>query len=664
MRLILLFALLGLGSGGLIAGLAIAVVATYRGAGVVNFATGGVAMVGGYAFWSLHVGSYGIRLSTPVALLCTVLVLAALGVLIEWLVYRPLRTAPPLAKLIATLALLLALQAAVVLAFGTTQQPEPSILPSSSLHALGSVIPVNGLVIAGIAVLLGISLDCYYRLSAFGLRTRAAAEAAEAASLFGLSIDQLSKVNAILATVIAGGFGVLAASLTQLDPTTLPLLVVPALAAALLAGMNSFTLAAAAGLGIGILDSLINYVSTKSWFPTVDGVALPGVTDLVVFVIVVIAIALKGRKLAARGEIVERHLPQAPVPQHLARTAMPAIVIGVAALLCLPADFRGATINSLIGVVMAASLVVIVGFVGQISVVQLALAGVGGFVVSHLAVNAGVGFPLAPLAAITAATVLGAVTAVSALRVRGVSLAIVTLAAAVAISNFYFANPSWGGGETGSPVPEPRLFGLDLGPHAGFRGLSGGIPSPVFGWFTLAVAVGVCLGVCLLRRGRLGQQMLAVRANERSAAAIGINVRSVKIMGSAIGASIAGLAGALYAYNFGSVSSDQFDPLTALSLIAFAYVGGITYVSGAVIAGLISTGGLLPYALSKWGGLSGTWFLLASGLLVIVLLRTSADGLAGAYRRARRRQPLRGPRPTRPLAAKVPLPVRQGSAES
>ena len=85
----------------------------------------------------------------------------------------------------------------------------------------------------------------------------------------------------------------------------------------------------------------------------------------------------------------------------------------------LPFDFRQALTNSLIGIVMALSLVVITGFVGQISVVQLALAGVAGFTVSHLAVDAGIGFPLAPLAGVAAAVLLGLVTAVSALRVRG-----------------------------------------------------------------------------------------------------------------------------------------------------------------------------------------------------------------------------------------------------
>ena len=74
------------------------------------------------------------------------------------------------------------------------------------------------------------------------------------------------------------------------------------------------------------------------------------------------------------------------------------------------------------------------------------------------------------------------------------------------------------------------------------------------------------------------------------------------------------MAGCLYAYNFGSVSPDRFSAFTALSLIAFAYAGGITQVSGAVFAGLISAQALLPYALDKWFGLTGNWFLLFGGV--------------------------------------------------
>ena len=325
-------------------------------------------------------------------------------------------------------------------------------------------------------------------------------------------------------------------------------------------------------------------------------------------------------------------------------TTVPAAAICAIALVVLPFDFREALINTLIGTVMALSLVVITGFVGQISILQLTLAGVAGFAISHLAVNAGIGFPLAPVLGAGAALVLGLITAASALRVRGVSLAVVTLAAVVAITNFGFLNPTWGGGQTGSPVPEPKLFGLDLGPHAPFRGLDGNLPSPVFGWAALAVTVALCLTVALIRRGDLGRRMLAVRSNERAAAAAAIDPRVIKLIAFGVSSVIAGLAGGLYAYNFGSVSADRFDPFTALSLIAFAYAGGITLISGAVFAGLISTQALFPYALDKWFGINGNWFLLFGGAILIVTLIQNPEGVAGAfYKRTHKRPAVRPP---------------------
>jgi branched-chain amino acid transport system permease protein len=314
-------------------------------------------------------------------------------------------------------------------------------------------------------------------------------------------------------------------------------------------------------------------------------------------------------------------------------------IVCAAALVFLPWDFRQALIVSLLASLICLSYVIITGFVGQISVVQLALAGVAGFTVSHMAVDFGIEFPLAPLIAVTVATVLGLLVAVSALRVRGVSLAVVTLAAAVAIEKFGFVNYKWGGGSGASPVPPPEIGGWSLGPDSSWRGLDGKLPSPVFGFFLLAVIVALCLLIASVRRSSLGRQMLAVRSNERAAAAAGVNVTVVKLIGFGLAALIAGAAGVMYSYEFGGVSAGRFGAFAALGLIAFAYVGGITMISGAFIAGLISTSGLVSYALDKWFGLSGNWALLFAGVALIVTLIMNPEGVAGAnYTKAQQRK--------------------------
>jgi branched-chain amino acid transport system permease protein len=214
--------------------------------------------------------------------------------------------------------------------------------------------------------------------------------------------------------------------------------------------------------------------------------------------------------------------------------------------------------------------------------------------------------------------------------VRGVSLAVVTLAAAVAIDQFGFQNTTWGAGSYGSPVEQPSLGGLNLGSTASFRGVDGNIPSPILGFVFVGVVVLLCLFVANLRRSNLGQRMLAVRSNERAAAAAGVNVAHVKFIAFGLSSFIAGTAGWMYAYNFGSVNASRFGILIALSFVAFAYIGGITMVSGAVFGGLIATEGLFSHLIESVFGISGNWLLLFGGLVLILNLISFPEGVAGS----------------------------------
>jgi branched-chain amino acid transport system permease protein len=634
---IILFALLGLGTGAVIAGLAISVVVTFRGSGIINLATGAVAMVAAYAFWALKTDFFDITLSTAPAVIAAIAVAVAAGVLTEFVVFRPLRTSSPLAKLIASLGILLTLQATVLLSFGSSAKQVPNILPRDSVELFSVQLPVNRFWMAGIVVAIGLVLAGLYRWTRFGLATRAASEDEVAGMLAGLSPNQLSLANTVMASAIAGVIGIISGPLAQADSTTLALLIAPALAAALFARFTSIAIACISGLLLGVGQSLMYYVSTLSWFPkSKGGNPLPGVQALLIFLVIVAALYVRGANLPTRGELVEKRLPAAPRARRLAGPTAVLAAVGAVLLILLPYGYRQALMLSLIGIVVCLSLVVITGFVGQVSLAQVTLAGVCGFTVSHLVVDAGVGFPWGPIIGSLAAVVVGTTVGASALRVRGVSLAVVTIAGVVAIEQFGFANERWGAGSGGSPVRQPRLFGIDIGSNAAFRGLDGKLPSPVLGFVYLAAVVGLCLLVANVRRSTLGQQMLAVRSNERAAAAAGISVTRVKFTAYAISSFIAGTAGWMYAYNFGSVSAARFGFLIALGFVAFAYIGGITMVSGAIIGGLVATEGLVPYFFEEAFSVSGNWSLLLGGLLLIVTLIQNPDGIAGTtYRKWR-----------------------------
>jgi ABC-type branched-subunit amino acid transport system permease subunit len=627
-----LFALLGLGEGALIAALAISVVVFYRGSGTVNLSMGAIAMVASYLNYSFGAGTFGFTPPGWLALLLTLVIIAVLGTIIEFGLFWPLRTSSPLAKLAASLGLLLLAQALIAIIYGNSTLSPTSILPGAPVHVFGKVVPEDRLWLALIVVVLAAALWAVYRFSPFGLATRAAAESEPFAMYAGLSPRRLSLANSLLASVIAGAFGILVAPLITLNTTQLPLEIVPALGAALFAGFSSLGVACFAGLVMGALSSLLNYWSSQPWFPQSQGNPINGLPELLFFVLVAIAMAWRGSKMPARGELVEKRMPLAPRPENLVRNSLIALVIGVVLLIVFPYDFRQALVNSMLGAMICLSLIVVIGYVGQISVVQVGLAGVTGYAMSHMLTSAGgvwADFPIAPLVGVVAALVVGFITAVASLRVRGVSLAVVTLAGMYAIENFGFGNALWGAQATGSPVSPLHVFGVNLSPTASFRGIDGKVPSPVFGFVVLVVLILLSILVAAIRRGKIGQKMLAVRSNERAAAAAGINVRQVKLTAFMVSALIAGICGALYAYNFGTVSADLFGTVNSLVIIAYAYFGGITMITGALFAGLGATQGLIPQAFQTWWGLSGNWALLIGAVGLLVTLVGNPDGIAG-----------------------------------
>ncbi len=331
-----------------------------------------------------------------------------------------------------------------------------------------------------------------------------------------------------------------------------------------------------------------------------------------------IAVVARGGRIQSRGEILEKRLPAAPMARHALRSAVVYGAVAAAALYVFPAAYRQSLIMSLIDVVLLLSIVVVTGYVGQVSAAQLAIGGIAGFGTGEAALHWHLGSVPAALLGIVAATIVGFLLAVPALRVRGVSLAVVTLAAAVAIEAFVFSNPQVT--VAGDTIPIPEVFGWDFGPGNSFAGLNGAEPSPVFGWVVLGVVIVVGLFICNLRRSRLGQELLAVRANERAAAASGICVRNVKLIGFTLASTIAGVGGVLIAVSAGTVLPSSYDTITALSLIAFAYIGGITTIQGAVIGGFIFTGNLLTICLQNWFGVPGSYTTLVAGLALIAVL--------------------------------------------
>ena len=641
MEQILLFAVLGLGGGALTAGLAQSLILTYRGSGTINIAAGSVAMLAAFVFYGLRTegflllpfltvaGGTGRVVPLIPAVVDTLLVSAAAGVGLHYLVLRPLRQQSALAKLVATVGVLIIVQAYVVLVFGTQGKAAPEVLPSPVIKMLGGSVPGNRLILLALVVGLALGLAALYRWSGFGLATRAAQESEAEAALSGISANRLALINTTAACVVAGALGILAAPLTQLDPSTIAMAVIPALGAALVARFTSFTIAGLAGLGMGVLAALVQWSQTQDWFPKSDGgINWPGMTELLYFLVIAAILLLRGQTLPGRGSAVEPRLPAAPPVQRLLRPTIVWGTITAVALFVLPYALRQALILTLIGAIACLSLVLLTGLVGQISLVQYALAGVAALVVSKLSTEAGVGFPWSPLAGIGAAVGLSLLMALPALRVRGVQLAILTLAAAGAVNTFGFQNQTWGASGSGSPVAQPSVFGFVIGTSSPVRGLDGANPSPLFGLMCLALLLGAVVLVARVRETSLGKNMLAVRSNERAAAGSGIASRTVKLTAFGLSALIVSVAGVLYGYNFSAADPTRFSVSNTLTLIAFAYIGGITTVRGAILGGLMITQGLFSYVLNHYLGISITYQALFGGVLLILTIITNPKGIA------------------------------------
>lgn len=633
MTITLLFLLLGLGAGAVYGLLALGLVLKYRAAGVVDFAHGAVAMICAFAFvelrdkgdlqlpWpmvahTIHLSDGGISL--PLSIAATLLYAGCLGFILYWIVYRPLQHSTALTKVCASVGVMLYLQATAVLNFGTEARSTGPVLPSGAFTLAGVPIPIDRLWLTVLVVAAALGLAFLYRWTLFGLRTRAGAENEVGSAVVGISSTRVATQNWVIATVLAGASGILLAPIANLDPGSYTLFIVPAVCVALVARFSSFLTAAVAGLVLGMLQSeIIHLLSTYPKLPQ------QGVSEGLPFILILVIMTWRGRSLIPRGTIAQPRNPSVGRPSAPFRTALLTFAAGSAVLLLLHGSLKAAFISSIIWALLALSLVVLTGYVGQVSLAQLAFSGFSAFLMSHFALGLGMPFPIAPLLAALAAVPLGLLIGLPALRVRGVNLAIVTLAAGSAIEVLLFNNVSFSGGLEGRHVPSPVLFGLDLGIAKGHD-----YPRTVFGLFVLFVVIAVGVVVARLRNSSTGRMLLAIRSNERAAAASGINVPRAKLLAFALSSFIAGLGGCLLGYQQGTVSPASFGVFQSLALLAIAYVAGIGRISGAAAAGvLLASTGLVVSALDKYLGL-GIYQSVVAGVLLTLTAIQNPDGIA------------------------------------
>jgi ABC-type branched-subunit amino acid transport system ATPase component/ABC-type branched-subunit amino acid transport system permease subunit len=553
---ILLFFLLGAGTGAVYVLAAQGLVLIHRGSGVVNFANGGFALIGAYTFFELQ--ESGIPEVPAIAI--GMLAAAAAGAATHLLIMRRLKNAAQLTRVIATLALLALIQGAFIVKFQSDQAFPHFPLPNPTEHIFGQAIGAYYLFMLLIAAVLSAGLWAFYRYSAFGLKTSASAENGRSMAALGHSPDRLATWNWSAGGALAGLGGILVAPIVGLSVESVGLLLVPMLASALLGSFSSFSLTFLGGLVVGVGEAEVQ-----------RSVTTPGWPEVVPFFIVILVLVLKGSSLPSRSYVALR-LPKVGSGNIPWRFAIPGFAGGVALCLLLSNGASAALIDTITAAIILLSSVVVTGYAGQLSLAQLGIAGIGAFIAARVGQAIGLNFWEALVVGMIGVIPIGIIIGLPALRARGVNLAIVTLGFGVIVEQVIFANSTFTGGVAGTTVQTPTLFGFDLNAE---------LHPQRYAVLSLVLFALSGLAVCNLRRGRVGRRLVAVRGNERAAATLGINVAQTKLYAFSVAGVLATVGGVLIVYQASSVTwTSGWDVITGITLLSTIVIGGIGFVGG------------------------------------------------------------------------------------
>lgn len=607
MEEVLRFALIGLGLGALYSLASQGLVVVYRGSGVLNFAHGAIGMVGAYTYYEARVVQ---EMPLLVAAVAGVAMSALIGFLCQVLVMSRLKLASPLTRIVATLGILITLQSLAVLRYGGRAifvRPE---LPQGVITIYGKVVlPYDRLIMFLTAALLTAVLWAVYRWSRFGVGTSAVAENQLAASTLGWSSDRIAAANWALGSGLAGLAAILVSPIVTLQVAVMTNLVLAAMASALIAGFRSFPIAFAAGIGLGVLQTVVGRFTADT----------PGLAQSMPFLVIVLVLVFRGQSLPLRDFLLQR-LPLIgtgriqPVPLLIA-TALAGVLIVVLS----PRWVDALSITFAIALILL-SIVLLTGYAGQLSLAQYALAGFGALVAGRMVAAWGVPFSVAFLVGVIAAVPLGMLFALPAVRTRGITLAVVTLGLGTALEFMIFNNGRLVGGVSGTNVGDPHVFGWDIN-NAQFP--------QRYAFVTLVVLVVLALAVSNVRRGSSGRRLIAVRTNERAAAALGISVPLAKLYAFGLAAGVAAAGGIMLAFRNQQISyGTTFQSFDSIQAVGWTMIGGIGYLIGPIFGATLAPGSIGAAILNSIPGDAARYLPLAGGLLLILFTLQNQDGMA------------------------------------
>ncbi|WP_018639700.1 ABC transporter permease [Parafrankia elaeagni] len=575
-------ALTGISLGAIAALSGIGVLVTYRTNGVLNFAQGGIATLVAYVFREMVV-EWGLPVWLA-AIIALAVLSPGIGLLLERLVFRPLarRRASAAESLVASLGVLVLTLGMTAGIWGLGSRTDaPSIFPRESVTLLGDTrVGVDALAELALVVVFCVVLGLLAAKTRFGRQVRAVVDDRQLAELSGVPADKVAAAGWALGTTLAGLTGILLAPQFRLNPYGLTLLVLETFAVVVAARLASLPVAVLTALGIAVAQSELKQFTFDGDLGTIFTVLQSNL--FIVALLVLLLVVPKLRELGngdsgATGSFSSRGAPPSgPVSRHEARRDILGKLGGAALLLApltfAPADLRSAFMVPALALVFL-SLVILTGYSGQLSLGVAGYAGLGALFTLKLANGDFFGLPEIPgiwamfLGALMVAPI-GLITGWPAIRRRGLTLALTTFAVGAVVSRFVFEQPDFASGLYVDPL---TLFGAELNDKA-------------FYFFEL-----VCLAIGLLvvrnlHHGRLGRALLAVRDHTEGAAAVGVDVRNLKLLAFTISSVVAALGGGLITFSASSFATDDFAPLQSLLWFTAVIVFGADSAAGAIIA--------------------------------------------------------------------------------
>jgi ABC-type branched-subunit amino acid transport system ATPase component/ABC-type branched-subunit amino acid transport system permease subunit len=627
--------------GGLSSLLALGLALVWRANRVINFSAGDLGAVPATLAVLLAISTVG--LGWWPALGVGLAVAIGIGVVVERVVVRRFFTAPRLVLSVATIGIAELLAAGALLlprAFDLSGDPIPA--PFDASITIDPITFGGADVMALVAIpFVFVALAVFFRRTDLGIAIRAGAERADRAVTLGIPVRRLETVVWVLATVLAFLAVYLRAGIVGLPLGVVlgPAILLRALAAAVIGGMERLATIAFAAIVLGVVEQAVVW----HWRE-------PAYVDPVLFVVVLVALLVARRPSRTRaGDASTWRAAREvrPIPAALrrvreiriARWVLPALV--VLALVAVPAVLTERQVNLagaiLIFAIIGLSLVVLTGWVGQVSLGQMAFVGigaaVGGTVTARLGWDLSLALVLGGLVGAATATIIG----LPALRRRGLTLAVTSLAFALATSSWLLNRSYFGEGTTFDWLPPDRIGRPDLFGIVSVRGETSY-------YFLCLAGLGVAYAmVWALRRSRTGRVLVAVRENDRAAEAFGVHARRVTLAGFAFSGFLAAFAGVLFVHHQEGLAAGPYSPTESLEVFAMTVIGGLGSAAGALLGATYVRG--VDYYLPV------EWQILATGAGLLLVLLVFPGGLGGAiadlreavFRRVARRRSIAVP---------------------